>query len=35
MTEEPATNPERLPRTLLLHAEQVCRRFEAAWAAKK
>jgi eukaryotic-like serine/threonine-protein kinase len=31
MTEKPGTNLEALPRSLLLHAEQVCRRFEAAW----
>jgi serine/threonine-protein kinase len=31
MTDDPGTNPERLPRSLLLHAEQVRRRFEAAW----
>jgi eukaryotic-like serine/threonine-protein kinase len=31
MSEESGMSLEALPRSLLLHAEQVCRRFEAAW----
>src|SRR6516162_11365054 len=33
MEEKSATTLEHLPAPLLLHAEGVCRRFEAAWKA--